>query len=480
MSEQLFTLGFTNLNSENNTLSLEVEGHIPSWINGTLFRNGPAKFTNELGWHTHWFDGLAMIHKFTIDDSKVNYSNRFLRTKAYELAMTTGEMASGFGTAGGKQINGGNNTNVNISKIDNRFVAMTETPAVIEFNPANLDTVGVLKFDDTLDGPLTTAHPQIDPLTGRFINFTVQFGKTSMYHLYSIGENSRKRELLCSIPTDEPAYIHSFANTENYVVLAEFPLVVNPYDLMNSQKPFIENFRWKREQGTRFYVVRKSDGKLVKTFESEAFFSFHHVNAYEYAGGLILDICASRTPDIIGNLQVSKLTDKESTERNPVELRRYDLSFSSNFANYSKISAESIDLPTYNSTFSGIKYRYAYGISTNKLKPEKYANQLVKVDTSTGESKIWCEAACYPGEPIFIRKPQSTTEDDGVVVSVVLDGLKNRSFLLFLEAQSFHEIGRAVVPHHIPFGFHGIFTEELFHPFNNNRSEKNEHRSSLN
>jgi beta,beta-carotene 9',10'-dioxygenase len=105
-----------------------------------------------------------MIHKFTIVDSKVYYSNRFLHTKAYKLAMTTGEMASGFTTAGGTQVHGGNNTNVNISTIDDRFAAMTESPEVIEFNPFNLDTVGVLKFDDTLGGQLTTAHPHIDSL----------------------------------------------------------------------------------------------------------------------------------------------------------------------------------------------------------------------------------------------------------------------------------------------------------------------------
>jgi RNA polymerase sigma-70 factor (ECF subfamily) len=52
MSEQLFTLEFTNLNCENNDLPLGIKGNVPSWINGTLFRNGPAKFTSELGWHT--------------------------------------------------------------------------------------------------------------------------------------------------------------------------------------------------------------------------------------------------------------------------------------------------------------------------------------------------------------------------------------------------------------------------------------------
>jgi hypothetical protein len=44
-----------------------------------------------------------------------------------------------------------------------------------------------------------------------------------------------------------------------------------------------------------------------------------------------------------------------------------------------------------------------------------------------------------------------------VIVSVILDGQRGRSFLLALDAQSFEEVGRAFAPHVIPFGFHGEF-----------------------
>ena len=44
-----------------------------------------------------------------------------------------------------------------------------------------------------------------------------------------------------------------------------------------------------------------------------------------------------------------------------------------------------------------------------------------------------------------------------VVPSVILDGLRERSFLLVLDAETFAETGRAIAPHVIPFGFHGEF-----------------------
>lgn len=40
-------LAFTSLDSEIEIDNLPVEGEIPHWLNGVLFRNGPAKF--EIG-----------------------------------------------------------------------------------------------------------------------------------------------------------------------------------------------------------------------------------------------------------------------------------------------------------------------------------------------------------------------------------------------------------------------------------------------
>jgi beta,beta-carotene 9',10'-dioxygenase len=57
-----------------------------------------------------------------------------------------------------------------------------------------------------------------------------------------------------------------------------------------------------------------------------------------------------------------------------------------------------------------------------------------------------------------VRRLAGTNRDDGVVLSVVLDGLRERSFLQVLDAETFAEIGRAIAPHVIPFGFHGEFT----------------------
>ncbi len=59
---------------------------------------------------------------------------------------------------------------------------------------------------------------------------------------------------------------------------------------------------------------------------------------------------------------------------------------------------------------------------------------------------------------MFVAAPGATGEDEGVILSVVLDGTQGHSFLLVLDATSFTEMARAEVPHTIPFGFHGFYT----------------------
>jgi beta,beta-carotene 9',10'-dioxygenase len=54
----------------------------------------------------------------------------------------------------------------------------------------------------------------------------------------------------------------------------------------------------------------------------------------------------------------------------------------------------------------------------------------VKIDIQTGRDENWFEAGCYPGEPIFVGRPGRTIEDDGIILSVVLDANQGSSFLL--------------------------------------------------
>ena len=61
--------------------------------------------------------------------------------------------------------------------------------------------------------------------------------------------------------------MHSFGLSERWIVLAEFPYVVNPLRLAFSGRPYIENYRWKPELGTRFTLIDRETGEATGPFE---------------------------------------------------------------------------------------------------------------------------------------------------------------------------------------------------------------------
>src|ERR1700730_7030140 len=89
------SLGFSTLERKTCIAELPLRGELPTWLEGSLLRTGPAKF--EVGGQRmrHWFDGLAMLHRFTIADGRVSYGNRFLGSRSYRAAKAQGQMVYG-------------------------------------------------------------------------------------------------------------------------------------------------------------------------------------------------------------------------------------------------------------------------------------------------------------------------------------------------------------------------------------------------
>jgi len=92
---------------------------------------------------------------------------------------------------------------------------------------------------------------------------------------------------------------------------------------------------------------------------------------------------------------------------------------------------------------------------------DSWLDRIVRADVAERTSTEWHEPDCWPGEPVFVGRPGAREEDDGVLLSVVLDGRRDTSFLLVLDATTLTELARAEVPHHIPFSFHGRFAASV-------------------
>lgn len=478
-THQGVALAFTSLNHEATIESLPVEGQIPTWLKGTLYRNGPAKFGAGNVSYNHWFDGLAMVHRYEFNRGQVSYRNRFLRTTPYRQLTETGQLGSGFEFAQpttlgsrvwnttldmlGRKSSQTFNTNVNVVQVAGKLVALTEQPVGTLFDAETLETQGAFHYDDNLFGHLSCGHPQPDYTTGYNYNFVVRFGPVHSYNIYKVHQSSTRRTLVASLPVKQPSYMHSFAITENYLILTEFPLVFNPMKAMLSGKAPKDCLEWKPDLGTNFLVISKRSGKLVARYKSAAFFAFHHINAYEEGGEIVVDIAATDEPDLLRKSYLTSLRAATRSQEHPLsQYRRYRLPLARReqaFVRPEVMCESLIEMVTVNAAQrSGRPYRYAYGVGHNTAWPA-LVGQLVKVDLENRTSQVWFEPNTYPNEPTFVASPGARAEDDGVLLSVVLDTALARSFLLVLDAATFTELGRAYLPHHIPLEFHGTFIQ---------------------
>ena len=129
--------GFDTLEEETHLDGLPVRGKLPPWLQGSLLRTGPAKW--EVGDRAvnHWFDGFAMLHRFSFADGDVSYANRFLESRAYRAARDQGKIAySEFATDPCRSLfqrvsamfspKLTDNANVNLTKLGERFISLTE------------------------------------------------------------------------------------------------------------------------------------------------------------------------------------------------------------------------------------------------------------------------------------------------------------------------------------------------------------------
>lgn len=458
-----FLAGFRSLLSETTGTWVNWDGEAPSWLSGDLLRTGPALF--EVGGrpYRHWFDGLAMLYRFALAPDGVAYTNRFLRSESFAAAIDDHRvMHGGFATNSdspywrrvmdpviGRMTD---NANVNVFKFgEDDFVALTEVPRAMRFDRQTLATLGALTWDDQLKSHTMTAHPLRDAWRRVVYNLETVFSVPSLYRLTRMADGVTTREVVAEIRVDHPAYMHSFAMSRNYLILVECPLVVHPLRMLLRSGPFISAYRWTPERGTCLTVVDKDSGTIVRRCLAEPCFGFHVVNAFEQDGTIAVDFVAYPDAAVVGGLALDRL--RTGARQCAGMLTRFTVSLDTGTSATSILSDSLLELPHFDwRRQTGIAYRYVWAVGQSGA---AFINDLQKHDLRCGTIARWSEPGCYAGEPVFVAAPEAEAEDDGIILSVVLDSQRHRSFLLLLDAATMTEQARAWMPHAIPFGFHG-------------------------
>ncbi|XP_029374502.1 beta,beta-carotene 9',10'-oxygenase-like isoform X1 [Echeneis naucrates] len=318
-------------------ISTQVQGTIPSWINGHLLRNGPGKFEFGNTHYNHWFDGMAMLHQFKLEKGQVTYMSQFLQSDAYKKNNESNRIVmSEFGTLSlpdpcknffqrflsrFEMIEPTDNASVSFVKYKGDYYASTETNFMHRVNPETLETLEKVDWSKFIAVNGATAHPHYDP-DGTTYNVGNSYGsKGTLYNIIRVPPEKTDAKdtlqgatILSSIvPANKshPSYYHSFAMSENYVVFIEQPIKMDLLKIMTCKlrgKALSEGIYWDPKQETVFHLVDKHTGEVSSVkYHTKAISVFHQINAFEEDGFLMLDICCSDDGQAINNYLIQNL-----------------------------------------------------------------------------------------------------------------------------------------------------------------------------
>jgi torulene dioxygenase len=371
----------------------------------------------------------------------------------------------------------------------NAMTLCTKTDANMQqfLDPETLEPIGLARQETLhpdLKGVGSGAHAKSDPETGDVYNYNLDFGRTGTFRIWRASPATGKTAILATFQ-HAPAYLHSLFLTEHYLVLC----VWNSFYKAGGAailwtRNLLDAMTWDPNRSATWFVIDKKSpdegGKgVVAKYTSDAFFCFHTINAYEQpsatqpgATDVVCDLAAYENMDVLYHTYLDNLLSDspkahKTRESQPTtampSYRRYRLPDVSGAAKTAQAKAmlehesskmEAFELPIVSPRVVTKKHRYMYGIAdTGK---STFVDSLVKYDADKHSTLRWTVHGHSPGEPIFVANPQGSEEDDGVLLSVVLDGFAGKSYLLVLNAKTMTEMGKAHVKAQVGFGFHGM------------------------
>lgn len=358
--------------------------------------------------------------------------------------------------------------------------AKTDYNAFKKLDPETLEPIGLASQADLhpdLTGRLSASHARSDPLTGDVFNYNLSLGPTCTYRVFRASVSTGETSILATFP-GIPAYIHSLLITEDYVLLCVWNSHVDVQAVQT--KSFKDSIMpVNPSEPATWYVIDRRHGQgLIATYEGPAFFSYHTINAWQEQSpedptriDIFADLVQANKADTLDSVLYENMKSSSPSAKKYAEnLTEDEKSTITRFrlpdlpsAPTSEILKATIEwsgcrefspeLPTMNPRYVTQRSRYVYAITLRGQSAP--SDGLVKFDSDTHEAQLWAHHGHNPSEPIFVPNPDGVNEDDGVLLSVVLDCFQGHSYLLCLDARDLTELGRANVKGAVGFGFHG-------------------------
>ncbi len=430
---------------------------------------------------TSVLDGYGKFHKFEFKNNQLCYSSKMIQTGFYNESIDTNTIVPSVLfmdtipslNYNAMEILSGPNDNVyvNTNNVGNKFLSLTDSQYMIEFDINTLEVNGDIRWLDKLDmGKLSTgsAHTLkrkncmigIDPQSNMDMTDTIIY----LYELCP--ESGYHRKILNSYTNNYIPYMHSFGLTENYAILPhqsfyfDYSKVIRGEPLVNSIVEINSN------EPTIIKVLPINGGDVI-TFELDnlgSFYYFHFINCYENAEDntivLVLSVLSfNMLPYYTLEMERNKTTRDAATFGNVV-VKKITLDMSD--PTHKKYTSEdltnikrSTDFPSSNKEYTGLKSCILYAIEW--FHDEKtYADMaIIKTNYCTNEVSYWYKENYFPSEPTFVPSKNSKSEDDGHILFTAVHGITKKSYLIIVDPKTMESIEEVEIPGVVTFTTHG-------------------------
>jgi carotenoid cleavage dioxygenase-like enzyme len=271
----------------------EIEGKIPSDLNGAFYRTGPdAQYPIAKG--NIPFDGEGHVSMFRIKDGRVHFRSRFVRNQRYLANDKEGRQLFPMyrnpylDDPKAKGLSRGTH-NTHIIHHNGVLLALKEDSPPAAMDLHTLETLDpVYRFNGQLESAAFTAHPKLDSETGNMIAFGYEakgFATDDINVFEYTPQGKRVWNAWVKVPYI--SMIHDFAVTDKHIVFYVIPLA---YDEAQIKRGGI-HWSWASGQPTYLGIMRRGgDGKDLVWIKGPERSSTHVMGTFDDGNKVHIDV----------------------------------------------------------------------------------------------------------------------------------------------------------------------------------------------
>eukprot|EP00195_Chlamydomonas_chlamydogama_P010574 CAMPEP_0202902346 /NCGR_PEP_ID=MMETSP1392-20130828/16799_1 /ASSEMBLY_ACC=CAM_ASM_000868 /TAXON_ID=225041 /ORGANISM="Chlamydomonas chlamydogama, Strain SAG 11-48b" /LENGTH=605 /DNA_ID=CAMNT_0049589095 /DNA_START=178 /DNA_END=1995 /DNA_ORIENTATION=+ len=484
-----------------------VEGSIPAELEGTYFRNGPGMQINNGKVSRHTFDGDGMVVSLAIKDGRAYFRNKYVRTKGFVAEQAAGRplFRSTFssGAADGGLFNPFDLKFKNVANTGavywaGKLYALWEAGLPHELDPRTLDTLGETNMKGLIGDRLAGHYRVTREADGsrRWCTFSTNIQFSGNFISFFEFDESGRRVAHSSHPLKgvDITFVHDMVVSENWYIVVLGPIEFDrrrfAAEYLLGRCSIAQCLKYNENLDTQVMLFprpgRPGSGqrspRVLRT--PQPFFPFHHVNAYEADGGQRIVIDTVAWDDVTFDIHQFNVQEDYYVGGSRAEYFRLDVDLRGPGTVMQRrlLHNRTVEFPAMHPDWTGRPHSHAYFMADTVGHHLHWGpgQAIVKVELGHGPGtsgrqgdeavvaqQMW-EAGprCFLGEPLFVPRPNSRSDDDGWILVAKHDAASMKASFVILDAQDLKKGPLATIhlPHLLPASLHGSFTPEYLGP----------------